>query len=118
MASHLPANVAVVHPRCFSRLPLRGQWRVLTSFPSTRERAEYHNRMRWLAVLLMPFAVHAQVVVTDDYGNRVELPAPATRIVSLSPHLTELAYAAGAGARMVGAVDYSDFPDAARQLPR
>jgi iron complex transport system substrate-binding protein len=38
--------------------------------------------------------------------------------VSLAPHLTELVYAAGAGARMVGAVEYSDFPPAARELPR
>jgi iron complex transport system substrate-binding protein len=32
--------------------------------------------------------------------------------------LTELVYAAGAGARMVGAVEYSDFPSPARELPR
>lgn len=40
------------------------------------------------------------------------------RVVSLAPHLTELAYAAGAGATLVGAVAYSDWPEAARQLPR
>ncbi|HKQ28794.1 MAG TPA: cobalamin-binding protein, partial [Burkholderiales bacterium] len=39
----------------------------------------------------------AQVHVSDDYGNDVRLAAPAKRIVSLSPHLTELLYAAGAG---------------------
>jgi iron complex transport system substrate-binding protein len=60
----------------------------------------------------------AQVAVQDDYGNEVRLAAPAQRIVSLSPHLTELLYAAGAGPRMVGAVEYSDFPPAARTLPR
>ena len=54
----------------------------------------------------------------DDYGNVVRLPGPAARIVSLAPHLTELVYAAGAGARMVGAVEYSDFPPPARELPR
>ena len=54
----------------------------------------------------------------DDYGNEVKLAAPASRIVSLAPHLTELLYAAGAGARLVGAVDYSDFPPEARALPR
>ena len=61
---------------------------------------------------------HAAVHVTDDYGNRVSLPAPATRIVSLAPHLTELLYAAGAGPKLVGAVAFSDFPPEARALPR
>lgn len=60
----------------------------------------------------------AQVAVTDDYGNAVRLPAPAARIVSLAPHLTELVYAAGGGARMVGAVEYSDYPPPAQKLPR
>jgi len=40
------------------------------------------------------------------------------RIVSLAPHLTELTYTAGAGDRLVWAVDFSDFPVAARSLPR
>jgi iron complex transport system substrate-binding protein len=40
------------------------------------------------------------------------------RIVSLAPSLTELAYAAGAGDAMVGSVEYSDYPEAARALPR
>jgi iron complex transport system substrate-binding protein len=56
--------------------------------------------------------------VRDDYGQTVKLQSPAARIVSLAPHLTELVYAAGAGARMVGAVEYSDFPQEARALPR
>jgi iron complex transport system substrate-binding protein len=60
----------------------------------------------------------ADVAVRDDYGQNVRLQSPATRIVSLAPHLTELVYAAGAGARMVGAVEYSDFPQEARTLPR
>jgi iron complex transport system substrate-binding protein len=76
--------------------------------------------MPWaaLALLLLAFNAKAQVAVVDDYGNQVRLPAPAARIVSLAPHLTELLYAAGAGARVVAAVDYSDFPPEARALPR
>lgn len=45
-------------------------------------------------------------------------PSSAPRIVSLAPALTELAYAAGAGDRLVAAVAYSDYPEAARELPR
>jgi iron complex transport system substrate-binding protein len=76
--------------------------------------------VKWTASALvaLSFNAFADVSVRDDYGNQVRLASPATRIVSLAPHLTELAYAAGAGARMVGAVEYSDFPAAARELPR
>jgi iron complex transport system substrate-binding protein len=48
----------------------------------------------------------------------VQTAAAQLRIVSLAPHLTELAYAAGAGDAIVGTVEYSDFPAAARALPR
>lgn len=40
------------------------------------------------------------------------------RIVSLAPSLTELAFAAGAGDRIVATVEYSDYPQAARAIPR
>lgn len=43
---------------------------------------------------------------------------PAERIVTLSPHLAELAYAAGAGDRLVGTVEWSDYPAQAAGLPR
>jgi iron complex transport system substrate-binding protein len=43
--------------------------------------------------------------------------AAARRVVTLSPHLTELVYAAGGGDRIVGVMRYSDYPDAARALP-
>jgi iron complex transport system substrate-binding protein len=72
----------------------------------------------FLALLLWACAAQAQVKVQDDYGNDVRLPAAARRIVSLSPHLTELLYAAGAGERIVGALEYSDYPPEARALPR
>lgn len=40
------------------------------------------------------------------------------RIISLAPHTTEMTYALGAGDRLVAASDYSDYPDAAKALPR
>lgn len=46
------------------------------------------------------------------------LAAPPMRIVTLAPHLTELVYAAGAGERIVGTLDTSDYPAAARRIPR
>jgi iron complex transport system substrate-binding protein len=63
--------------------------------------------MRLVLLLLAWFWIEAfaAVQVTDDYGNEVRLASPAARIVSLSPHLTELLYAAGAGGRVVGALE-------------
>jgi iron complex transport system substrate-binding protein len=43
---------------------------------------------------------------------------PARRILSLAPNLTEIAYAAGAGSSLVGTVEFSDYPAAAKALPR
>lgn len=58
------------------------------------------------------------VEVIDDRGLRLRLPRPARRIVSIAPHLAELAFAAGAGERLVGVSAYSEHPAAARRLPR
>jgi iron complex transport system substrate-binding protein len=76
--------------------------------------------MSFLVASLLLFCGNAlgQIQVVDDYGHPVTLPTPATRIVSLSPHLTELLYAAGAGSKLVGAVEFSDFPPEASALPR
>ncbi|GAB7538940.1 cobalamin-binding protein [Burkholderia sp. 3C] len=60
----------------------------------------------------------AGIAVTDDAGRTVTLAAPAQRVISVAPHATELLYAAGGGPAMVGAVSYSDYPEAARALPR
>lgn len=65
------------------------------------------------------FAVAAQPVsVKDDRGKVVTLNRPVQRIVTLAPHLTELAYAAGAGEKLVGVARHSDYPAAAARIPR
>ena len=60
------------------------------------------------------FAVSA----LDSDGRKVTLERPAKRIISLAPHTTEQLYAAGAGDRIVGASEYSDYPEEAKALPR
>lgn len=60
----------------------------------------------------------AEIRVTDDAGRTLVLRAPARRIVSLAPHVTELLFSAGAGTHIAGAVRYSDYPPAARAIPR
>ena len=49
----------------------------------------------------------------DDRGAVVRLTAPASRIITLAPNLTEIAFAAGAGDRVVGVARFSDYPQAA-----
>ncbi|HKA45353.1 MAG TPA: cobalamin-binding protein [Burkholderiales bacterium] len=68
--------------------------------------------------LLWAAAGAQQVSVVDDARKSVVLARPAQRVVAIAPSLAELAFAAGAGARLVGAARYSDFPAAARQIPQ
>lgn len=56
--------------------------------------------------------------MVDSGGMTVTLARPAGRIISLAPHVTEMLYAAGAGGRVVGVMEHSDYPPAARTLPR
>lgn len=72
----------------------------------------------WLVCGLMISVVAAEIRVVDDAGKTVVLDQYARRIVSLAPNTTELLYAAGAGGRIVGAVEYSDYPDDAKRIPR
>jgi iron complex transport system substrate-binding protein len=118
--STFPRSRAVVLLGMPLSLTVAGAVEALHLFPERLAACRYHNRMRWAAVVFALYTVgaYAQTTVMDDYGNQVRLATPASRIVSLAPHLTELLYAAGAGARVVGAVDYSDFPPEARSLPR
>ncbi|WP_442958702.1 vitamin B12 ABC transporter substrate-binding protein BtuF [Photobacterium sp. Hal280] len=73
-----------------------------------------------LIALLMPLTL----VVTAVYGKTAQTnEAQATgskpqRIISLAPHTTELAYAAGLGSKLIAASDYSDYPPQALALER
>ena len=63
-------------------------------------------------------AAIAAVTALDDTGRTLRLAGPAQRVVALAPHLTELMFEIGAGERLVGVAAHSDFPAAARALPR
>lgn len=72
-----------------------------------------------LSALLAIYSLTLHAVeVVDDNGNTVKLTAPAERIISLAPHVTEQLFAIGAGGKIVGAVDYSDYPEQAKLIPR
>ncbi|MET0962994.1 MAG: cobalamin-binding protein [Noviherbaspirillum sp.] len=77
--------------------------------------------MRTLCFLLMMLWAHragAAISVRDGSGATVTVERPAQRVATLAPHATELVFAAGAGARIVAAGDYSDYPPAAAAIPR
>lgn len=58
------------------------------------------------------------IVVSDDTAVEVSLVAPAKRIVSLSPNLTEVLFHLGVGDKIVGVDEYSVYPPAAQDIPR
>lgn len=75
------------------------------------------SRLAALALAASALAAMATVTVRDDGGQTLTLAQPARRVVTLSPHLAELVFAAGAGDRLVGVMRYTDHPEAAARLP-
>jgi len=70
------------------------------------------------ALHLSGIAQAADIEIVDDTGRVISLSAPAKRVVTLTPHATEMVYAAGGGEKIVATVTASDFPDQARRLAR
>lgn len=70
-----------------------------------------------LASFLLAFPAFSGEL-TDDRGVLISWQASPRRIVALSPHLAEMAFAAGAGDHLAAGVRFSDYPAAAARLPR
>ena len=87
-------------------------------FRFSKSRRGAQGTLFCLALLVSICASAQALQVRDDDGRLVTLDHPAERIISLAPSLTELLYAAGAGDKLIAAVEYSDYPPAAEQLPR
>lgn len=54
----------------------------------------------------------------DARGVTVSLPARASRVVSLSPAITEILFAAGAGPAVVGVTTYCNYPAEAQAITK
>lgn len=78
-----------------------------------------HNRAAGTLLALTLLYAHSHAQDTrDDLGRQVSLPQAAQRIVTLSPHATELVLAAGAGRRLAGVAAGSRLPAGLEALPR
>ena len=71
-----------------------------------------------ILLLLIPRLVWSEIAAIDDAGNTIGLSSPAKRIISLAPHITEILYTIDAGDKLVATVEYSDYPEKAKQLRR
>ena len=67
---------------------------------------------------LVPFFASAAILFGCRAPERTAAPARPTRVVALAPNLAEIVFALGAGDSLVGVSEYSDFPEAARRIPR
>ena len=54
----------------------------------------------------------------DQVGRRVNVPAAPQRLVTMAASLTEMVFALGFGDRLVGVEQFSDYPPAAREIPK
>jgi iron complex transport system substrate-binding protein len=71
-----------------------------------------------LPVTVVPSATAMpSITMTDDLGRTITLAAPARRVISIAPSNTEILFAIGAGAQVVGRDETSDFPAEALTLP-
>ena len=58
------------------------------------------------------------VAVTDLLGRNMVIPKHPMRVISLAPNITEIVFALGEGARLVGVTTFSDYPAEARNIPK
>ena len=66
----------------------------------------------------LPLHANAEIRLVDDNGDELVLAQPAQRIISLAPNITEVLFHIGAGEKIVGADEYSNYPEAAKKIQR
>lgn len=69
-------------------------------------------------MLLTALPLRAAIELPQADRSVLRLEQPARRLITLSPHLAELVFAAGLGDHLLATVEFSDYPEQAAQLPR
>ncbi|UCD70850.1 MAG: cobalamin-binding protein [Syntrophobacterales bacterium] len=72
----------------------------------------------FLSLLLVGIGLSSDRVFLDEVGRRVTVPDPPSRIISLSPSITEILFSLGLEEQIVGVTNHSDFPPQALAKPR
>jgi len=57
-------------------------------------------------------------MATDQAGRQLIVPDDPKRVISLAPSITEIVYDLGQEQKLKGVTQFSDYPDAAKALPR
>ena len=70
----------------------------------------------WMSLLAT--IAQATISVQDGTGQTVTIPHEIHKVVALTPHAAELAYSAGAGSKLVGVTQESDYPEPVKSLPK
>ena len=63
-----------------------------------------------------PTAITGVLMLTDGLGRTIEFDQPASKIISIAPSNTEILFAIGAGDQVIARDEFSDYPEAAKQL--
>ncbi len=74
----------------------------------------------WAAFVLLVASIQQAGArqLVDQAGRLCTVPDEPLRVVALAPSITEVIYDLGEQQRLVGATEYSNYPDEAKKLPR
>jgi iron complex transport system substrate-binding protein len=75
-------------------------------------------KVLFLSLLLGGICLSADRVLVDEVGRQVVVPEHPSRIISLSPSITEILFSLGLEEQIVGVSNHSDFPPQALAKPR
>ncbi len=71
--------------------------------------------MNWRIKILLLGCLLVQV---NALAEQAAMQKPAKRIIALAPHIVEMLFNIGAGEQIIGTTEHSDYPKAAKDIPR
>lgn len=84
------------------------------------------NRSVWISIIaitvifisVLPAGGADRRRLVDQTGREIRVPENPQRVVALAPSITEIIFALGCQDRLKGATRFSDYPEAAKTLPK